>query len=224
MKSIAIIVPMLNEAENLTSLIVQLSELRQSGAEVIIIDGGSTDGSPQTLMDAKLEIVAAARGRALQMNAGVLQSDADILVFLHADTQLPVNALQQIEQAIADGADWGRFDVCISGAHPMFRVIAFMMNWRSRLTGIATGDQTLFMRRTAFTSVGGFPEQPLMEDIEISKRLKQISRPKCLLYKVTTSGRRWQKQGIWKTLFLMWRLRFAYWRGVPANELAGYYR
>lgn len=224
MTSIAIIVPILNEAENLAALIDQLSVLKQSGAELVLVDGGSTDNSQQILMASKLETISAARGRSWQMNAGVLYSDADILLFLHADTALPANALALIEQAISEGADWGRFDVRISGVHPMLKIIAFMMNWRSRLTAIATGDQAIFMSRAIFNNVGGFAEQPLMEDIEISKHLKKISRPKCLPQKVTTSGRRWQKNGIWKTILLMWRLRFAYWRGVSASKLAAYYR
>lgn len=224
MTSIAIIVPVLNEAENLTALIDQLSQLRQSVAEIVIVDGGSTDNTRKMLEDSDLEMVSASKGRSLQMNAGALHSNADILLFLHADTELPANAVMAIEKAISAGADWGRLDVYISGAHPMFRVIALMMNWRSRLTGIATGDQAMFMCRTVFNVVGGFPEQPLMEDIEISKRLRKISRPACLPETVITSGRRWQKYGVWRTILLMWRLRFAYWRGVPASTLAEYYR
>ncbi|MDF1588551.1 MAG: TIGR04283 family arsenosugar biosynthesis glycosyltransferase [Gammaproteobacteria bacterium] len=224
MKSLALIVPVLNEAENLTFLVTLLSTLKQSQDEIVIVDGGSTDGSQQLLAELNLETVSAPKGRASQMNAGAMHSDADILVFLHADTELPANALDLIRKAIADGADWGRFDVRISGKHPMLHIIALLMNWRSRLTAIATGDQVIFMRRELFNAVGGFPEQPLMEDIEISKRLKKISRPACLSDKVITSGRRWQKHGIWKTIVLMWWLRFAYWRGVPASTLAEYYR
>lgn len=224
MTSIAIIVPVLNEAENLTALIDQLLQFRQSVAEIVIVDGGSTDNTRQMLEDSGLEIVSASKGRAIQMNAGALHSNADILLFLHADTKLPAHAIKAIEKAISTGADWGRFDVQISGEHPLFKLIAFMMNWRSRLTGIATGDQVIFTRRSVFNLVGGFPEQPLMEDIEISKRLRKISRPFCLPEKVMTSGRRWQKHGVWKTILLMWRLRFAYWRGVPASKLAEYYR
>lgn len=224
MKSLALIVPVLNEAENVTFLVSQLSMLNQSQDDIVIVDGGSTDGTQQRLAELNVKTVSAPKGRASQMNAGAMHSDADILVFLHADTELPAKALDLIRKAIADGADWGRFDVRISGKHPMLHIIALLMNWRSRLTAIATGDQAIFMRRELFNAVGGFPEQPLMEDIEISKRLKKISRPACLSDKVTTSGRRWQKYGIWKTIVLMWRLRFAYWRGVPASTLAEYYR
>lgn len=224
MKSIAVIVPVLNEAENLLGLITQLSKFNQSEDEVVIVDGGSTDKTLEILADMELQIIMAPKGRAIQMNAGALHSDADILLFLHADTQLPANAADLIRKVIDDGAGWGRFDVRISGPHPMLKVIAFLMNWRSRFTGIATGDQGIFIRRELFNAAGGFPEQPLMEDIEISKRLKKISYPVCLSEKVITSGRRWQKYGIWKTILLMWRLRFAYWRGVPASKLAERYQ
>ncbi len=224
MKSIAIIVPVLNEADNLPGLIAHLSRFIQADVEIVFVDGGSTDKTQHILLESKLQTVSAPRGRALQMNAGVLHSDAEILVFMHADTLLPPGALKCIAKTINDGANWGRFDVRISGTHPMFGIIAFMMNLRSRLSGIATGDQVIFMNRTIFNAAGGFPEQLLMEDIEISKRLKQINRPVCLREKVTTSGRRWQKNGVWKTIFLMWRLRFKYWRGVSSSILAEFYR
>jgi len=224
MKSIAIIVPVLNEAENLPALINQLSKLNQSEVEIIIVDGGSTDTTLKLLANMNLSAISAPRGRANQMNAGALHSHANILMFLHADTELPANAVKAVEAAIKEGAFWGRFNVRISGKHPMFKIIAMMMNWRSRLTGMVTGDQVIFIRRELFNAVDGFPEQPLMEDIEISKRLRKISRPACLPETVITSGRRWQKHGVWKTILLMWRLRFAYWRGVPASELAEYYR
>lgn len=224
MKSIAIIVPVVNEAENMPALIEQLLQFNQPENEVVIVDGGSTDGTQYIVADLNLETVSAPKGRASQMNAGVMHSDADILVFLHADTEMPPNGLDLIRKAIADGADWGRFNVTISGSHPMLKIIALLINWRSRLTGIATGDQVIFIHRDLFNAVAGFPEQPLMEDIEISKRLKKISRPACLSEKVVTSGRRWQKHGIWKTIVLMWWLRFSYWRGVSASTLAEYYR
>jgi rSAM/selenodomain-associated transferase 2 len=224
MKSIAIIVPVLNEAENLPALITQLSTFNQPEDELVIVDGGSTDKTLEILADMNLQTISSPKGRALQMNAGALYSDTDILLFLHADTELPANALVMIREVIADGAGWGRFNVKISGPHSMLKVIAFFMNCRSRLTHIATGDQGIFVRRELFNAVGGFPEQPLMEDIEISKRLKKISPPVCLSAKLITSGRRWQKHGICKTILLMWRLRFAYWRGVPASKLAEHYQ
>ena len=158
------------------------------------------------------------------MNAGAASSRAPVLLFLHADTRLPAGAAGLIEHALAGGRRrWGRFDVRIDGRPRMLRVIARMMNLRSRLTGIATGDQAIFVTRAAFATVGGFPDQPLMEDIELSRRLLELSRPACIRTPVVTSGRRWEQRGLWRTMMLMWRLRWAYWRGVPAAELAAHY-
>jgi len=159
------------------------------------------------------------------MNAGAAQAAAEFLLFLHADTRLPARAMQLIDRALADGRRvWGRFDVRIRGRAFMLRVVSWMMNLRSRLTGIATGDQALFMTRAAFDRVGGFPDQPLMEDIEISRRLLGLSRPACIAQCVEPSGRRWESNGVWRTIVLMWRLRWDYWRGVPVQELARAYR
>lgn len=163
------------------------------------------------------------RGRARQMNAGAAQANADILLFLHADTQLPDNAVESMIQVIADGYCWGRFDVAFDNPKPIFRLIAFMMNWRSRLTGIATGDQGIFVTRQAFDSVGAYPEVALMEDIAISARLKKLGKPCCLKAKVVTSARRWQQYGIFRTILLMWRLRLAYFFGADPNDLAARY-
>ena len=163
------------------------------------------------------------------MNAGAAVAQGDILLFLHADTLLPTSAEQAIENAMQrDGGTkeyaWGRFDVRISGRSIMLWVVASLMNWRSRLSGIATGDQAMFVTRRAFESVGGFPDQPLMEDVELSKRLLALSRPICLTDRVVTSGRRWEAHGVWSAIWMMWRLRWLYWRGVPADELAKSYR
>ena len=159
------------------------------------------------------------------MNAGAQQATAPVLVFLHADTELPKNADRLIDQALADGAAvWGRFDVRIAGRSRWFRLIAALMNRRSRWSGIATGDQAMFMTRAAFDAVGGFPAQPLMEDIEMSRRLRRRSPPACLRDTVLTSGRRWETRGVWRTVLLMWRLRLAYWRGVAPERLAELYR
>ena len=147
-----------------------------------------------------------------------------MLLFLHADTRLPPDADAQIQAALARGANWGRFDVRIAGHSCCLSMVAWLMNRRSRLTGIATGDQAIFVRRAEFEAVGGFADQPLMEDIELSKRLRARSRPACLTIRVTTSGRRWDQRGVWRTIFLMWRLRWQYWRGVPAEQLAEQYR
>jgi rSAM/selenodomain-associated transferase 2 len=157
------------------------------------------------------------------MNAGAALAKGDALLFLHADTELPAQALSVIELALRRRR-WGRFDVALAGRPWMLRLIAAMMNLRSRLTGIATGDQAIFVARAAFGAVGGFPDQPLMEDIELSRRLKRLGPPACLSDRVVTSGRRWENHGVWRTVLLMWRLRFDYWRGVPAERLALRYR
>jgi rSAM/selenodomain-associated transferase 2 len=169
-------------------------------------------------------VVDAPRGRALQMNAGAARARADALLFLHADTRLPPMGDELVLQALAGGACWGRFDVRIEGRPWMLRVVAALMNLRSRASGIATGDQAIFVTREAFERVGGFPVQPLMEDIEISRRLKRLGRPACLGARVCTSGRRWEQRGVWRTILLMWRLRWRYWRGESAAQLAQAYR
>ncbi|CAM5367970.1 TIGR04283 family arsenosugar biosynthesis glycosyltransferase [Eoetvoesiella caeni] len=222
---LSIIVPILNEAQQLPLLLERLLPLRRHGCEVIIVDGGSTDGSADTARCAGFTVLQSPRGRASQMNTGVAAATGTTLLFLHADTQLPDGVGVLVEQALADSAHcWGRFDVCIAGRPVMLRVVGCMMNWRSRLTGIATGDQAMFMSRVAFDAVGGFPDQPLMEDIELSKRLRKVSRPACIARCVTTSGRRWETHGVWRTILLMWRLRFQYWCGVPAKQLAQAYK
>lgn len=224
---LSIIIPVLNEAEHLPGLLQHLASLCDS--EVIVVDGGSADDSRQAASRAGARVIRSKRGRARQMNAGAAAARGDILLFLHADTTLPPSAEQTIEAAVRHGGRaneyvWGRFDVHIAGRSFMLRVVANLMNWRSRLTGIATGDQAMFMTRRSFESVGGFPDQPLMEDVELSRRLLALSKPICLADRVTTSGRRWEAHGVWRTIWLMWRLRWAYWRGTDAAELAKLYR
>lgn len=226
---LSIIIPVLNEAGVLPGLLDHLAPLRACGAEVIVVDGGSGDGSQQIASRAGAQVICTERGRARQMNAGASAAHGEVLLFLHADTALPLGAEQAIETAIrrggrADEIAWGHFAVRIDGRAFMLRVVARLMNWRSRLTGIATGDQAMFMTRRAFEAVGGFPDQPLMEDIEMSKRLLARSRPICLMDRVVTSGRRWEANGVWRTIWLMCWLRWSYWRGVPASELARSYR
>ncbi len=215
---------MLNEAAGLMQLAAHLAPLSRAGAQVLLVDGGSHDSTPELARHAGLQVIGSERGRAIQMNAGAAQATGDILIFLHADTRLPEGALDLIGNGLAETPCWGRFDVRIAGSPAMLRVVSHMMNWRSRLTGIATGDQTMFMRREAFEAVDGFPVQPLMEDIELSRRLGTFSRPVCLRARVTTSGRRWETRGVWTTIVLMWRLRWAYWRGVAPAVLAQAYR
>ncbi len=223
--ALSIIVPMLNEAAVLPALLSHLGHWRARGCEVLLVDGGSTDGSADMARAAGFMVVESERGRARQMNAGAAKAGGELLLFLHADTRLPADADAAVGAALANpGRAWGRFDVHISGRAPMLRVVATLMNLRSRLTGIATGDQAMFVRREAFDAVGGFPLQPLMEDIELSRRLLRRARPVCLRLRVATSGRRWEQRGVWRTIVLMWRLRWAYWRGVPAEALAQAYR
>jgi len=220
---LAIIVPVLNETESLPQLLSKLTPFHQRGVEIILVDGGSIDESVSIIRGSPFKLVISEKGRARQMNAGAQASTADNLLFLHADTRLPDNADTLVASSLLT-AHWGRFDVHISGCHPYLTIIAFMMNKRSRLTGIATGDQAIFMRRSSYELAMGFPEQRLMEDIEMSKKLKQLGRPVCLDEKVKTSGRRWEKGGVWRTIFLMWRLRFSYWLGAEPDALAERYR
>jgi len=219
---LSIVIPALNEADTIVATLARLQALRAGGHEVIVVDGGSTDATVSLAEPLADRILAAPRGRARQMNAGAAVARGDVLVFLHADTRLPEQAVAVIRSALRHRL-WGRFDVDIEGRAWMLRMVAAGMNLRSRLTGIATGDQTLFISRTAFAAVGGYPEQSLMEDIELSKRLNKLGPPACPRERVVTSGRRWEVNGVWRTILLMWRLRFDYWRGVPATRLATRY-
>ncbi len=222
--SLSIIIPTLNEAENMPALLASLQPLRQRGAEVVIADGGSTDDTVALAGSSADRVITADPGRARQLNAGAKVANGEILCFLHADSRLPdgadglmINGLSRSRRS------WGRFDVRITGTHPMLRVIAHLMNWRSRLTGIATGDQGMFVTRSLFEAAGRFPEIGLMEDIALSRRLKIYGAPLCIAHKLTTSGRRWEKHGVWATMLMMWRLRLAYWLGADPNRLAAQY-
>jgi rSAM/selenodomain-associated transferase 2 len=221
---LSIVIPALDEAAGIEALLQALQPWRARGVELVLADGGSSDATPALARPWADAVVDAPRGRALQMNAGAAQARAEALLFLHADTQLPPQADRLVLQALAGGAVWGRFDVRIAGRPRMLRVVAGLMNLRSRLSGIATGDQAIFVSRAAFDRVGGFPVQPLMEDIEISRRLKQLGPPACLRAQVCTSGRRWEQRGVWRTIVLMWRLRWRYWRGESPARLAEAYR
>lgn len=224
---LSLVVPVLNEAAGIAAALDALAPLRAAGHELIVADGGSTDGTPALAAPRCDRLLAAPRGRARQMNAGAAVATGDVLLFLHADTRLPADAGLRVQQALQDGAHWGRFDVAIDGTHPMLRVVAALMNLRSRLTAIATGDQAIFVRRSLFEQLGGYADQPLMEDIELCRRLKALpaaGRPACLHARVLTSGRRWQQRGVWRTIGLMWWLRWRYWRGDSAERLARHYR
>jgi rSAM/selenodomain-associated transferase 2 len=215
----------LDEGEHITAALEALADLRALGAEVIVVDGGSRDATIQRARMRADRVISAPRGRALQMNAGAAKAAGDVLLFLHADTRLP----RDTDYVVFNGLErskreWGRFDVKIDGRSPLLAIVGRLMGLRSRLTGIATGDQAIFVQRAAFQAVGGFPEIALMEDIALCKRLKRVSRPLCLAERVTTSGRRFDKDGVLKTLMLMWRLRLRYFLGADPAELARQYR
>ncbi len=217
---LSLILPVLDEAATLPAQLARLQDLRRRGAEVLVVDGGSADATPVLARPLVDRLITAPRGRAAQMNAGAGAARGPVLLFLHADTTLPPAADALIDAAIAAGAAWGRFDVRIDAHHPLLRLVERMMNWRSRLSGIATGDQAIFVRHDIFTRLGGFPELPLMEDIAFSKLLKRIARPACLRAQVLTSGRRWEKHGVLRTIVLMWRLRASYFLGADPQRLA----
>lgn len=221
-----IIIPVLNEAENIVTCLQPLQGIRQAGHEVIVVDGGSSDNTWALAEPYADHLLESGAGRARQMNAGASMASGDVLVFLHADTTLPNMAMQDIARALLIGKKcWGRFSVRLSGQQPLFRLVETMMNIRSCLTAIATGDQAMFIQREIFTSVGGFDEIPLMEDIAMSKKLKRYGRPACLQARVCTSSRRWEQQGILRTVLLMWSLRLRYWMGVSPEVLVqSYYR
>ena len=216
---VSIIIPVLNEASGIEQMLTALLELKLP-AEVIVVDGGSDDGTIKQAQLPSVLVIEAPRGRARQMNAGAAVAKADYLLLLHADTRLPESTTQQLERVFKKQAAWGRFDVRVSGQAKMLAVVAHLMNWRSRLSGIATGDQAIFVKRELFEVLNGFADQPLMEDIELSKRLLAHARPLCLKGPALTSGRRWEQHGVWSTITLMWWLRWRYWRGESAEKLA----
>lgn len=215
----SIIIPTLNEDQILASCLRPLQPLR-GNCEIIIVDAASEQ--PCVPTDLADQIICSGKGRALQMNIGASHASGDILIFLHADTCLPEHALQLIEQHLG-GKQWGRFDIQLIGNHALLKVIAWLMNRRSRLTGIATGDQVIFVTRAAFAAVGHYPEIALMEDIALSKMLKKISPPLCLKAKVKSSGRRWENKGLYRTILLMWSLRLRYFFGADPQLLAALY-
>jgi rSAM/selenodomain-associated transferase 2 len=223
---LSIVVPVLDEGENLERLLPHL-RCRCPDAEVIVVDGGSAD---RTTVVARAwphaRYLASERGRARQMNAGARAARGDVLLFLHADTLLPAGAAAAIARALADPAVvGGRFDASFASPHPAFRLIATFMNWRSRLTGIATGDQAIFVRRDVFEALDGYPDIPLMEDVELSARLKRRGRIHCLRLRVITSARKWEQEGILRTVVLMWTLRLLHFLRVhPARLHRWYYR
>ena len=224
MRRLSIIIPALNEAAGIGTTLAALAQMRERGAEVIVVDGGSSDDTIARAQPLADRVLAAPRGRAAQMNAGAAAATGDVLLFLHADSRLPADADRLILASVGAAAEaWGRFDVAIEGRHPLLPVIACFMNRRSRLTGIATGDQGLFVTRALFAAAGGYPPIALMEDVALSQALRARGAPRCLRERIVTSGRRWERHGVWRTMALMWRLRWAYWRGADPALLARRY-
>jgi rSAM/selenodomain-associated transferase 2 len=220
---LSIIIPVLEEAAIIVAALQALTPLRARGAEVIVVDGGSSDGTVALARPLADRMIAGPRNRGAAMNAGAALGRGDVFIFLHADTTLPNDADRLIAAALsrrAAGCAWGRFDLRIAGRHPLLALVARMINWRSRFTGIATGDQAIFVSRVAFCSVRGFADLPLMEDIALSRKLKRLSRPICIAAPAVTSGRRWDHHGLWHTIMLMWRLRLAYYFGAEPARLA----
>jgi len=215
----SIIIPALNEANNIQLCLDALQQFRNQ-VEIIVVDGGSTDHTFEIAEPLVDKIIKSSKGRAKQMNKGASNAAGDMLIFLHADTFLPENALNLIQQ---NHLHWGRFDIQLSGNLAMLKVISFFMNWRSRLTGIATGDQVIFVNKHLFDQVGGFPDLALMEDISLCSKLKKISQPICLKEKVISSGRRWEQYGVIKTILLMWSLRLRYFFGENPEVLSTLY-
>ncbi len=222
---LSIIIPVYNEAENIVASLRRLRDYRFQGHEVIVVDGGSRDNSFDCAMGLVDKLLMSKPGRALQMNIGAEQAQGDVLLFLHADTRLPKDADKLIADVIENDRTWGRFNVRLSGQHSFFRIIETTMNLRSCVTGIATGDQAIFVKRSIFEQVGAYPEIKLMEDIELSKKLKSFGKPVCIKQRVTTSSRKWEKNGIVRTVLLMWRLRLLYFFGASPEKLSSkYYR
>lgn len=216
--------PCLNEGAVIADLLRDLQPLRAAGHELILVDGGSQDATLSLAVSQVDRVLSVAPGRAGQMNAGAAVATGEVLWFVHADTRLPLGAVDLLQTAFNGGAEWGRFDVRLDGRRRVFRLIERLMNWRSRLTGVATGDQAMFVTRAAFQAVGGFPPIPLMEDVALSKLLRRRGRPACIAQPVLTSSRRWQRHGVIATVLLMWRLRLAYFLGVSPQRLARQYR
>lgn len=221
---LSIIIPVLNEAAAIAPALTRLQPLRPHGVELIVVDGGSDDNTAALSGPLADRVTRAPRGRASQMNAGAAIARGDVLMFLHIDTRLPDGALGLIRTALSrPGNVWGHFDVRIDSPVPVLALVSRMMNLRSRLSGMVTGDRAMFVRRAAFDQAGGFPDIALMEDLAISRVLKRIARPVSISTPAITSARRWQTQGVLRTIVLMWRLRLAYFLGADPADLARRY-
>ena len=217
---ISIIVPTLEEAAVVSATLAALQPLRQTGHEVIVVDGGSADGTPEIAQQLADRVIVTARGRARQMNAGAHLARGDVLLFLHADTLLPPQATDHAVASVTNGAAWGWFDVHLSGQHPLLRVIEHCMSWRAGLTRIATGDQAIFVKRDVFFRVGGYPDLALMEDVALCKLLRKNAASHRIRLPVLSSSRRWEQHGMIRTILLMWWLRLVFAFGADSLRLA----
>lgn len=222
---LSVIIPALNEAAVIESLLSSLQSLRGQSVELILVDGGSRDATVDLARPLVDQLIESPPGRAVQMNAGARSAEGEVFWFLHADSLVTARHGEAIIACLRQSAaGWGRFDITLSGRQRLLRVVELMINLRSCLTGIATGDQGIFVRRGLFQAVGGFAELPLMEDIQLSSRLRRRGRPLCLRPRLVTSSRRWEERGILRTILLMWQLRLAYALGIDPVWLAKRYR
>lgn len=221
---LSVVIPVRNEAQALPCLLDDLADLRAAGAELILVDGGSSDGTCELALGRVDQLLRTAPGRALQMNAGAAVARGEYLWFVHADTRVSVESLESLQSTLSERPLWGRFDVRLSGPGLALRVIGAMINLRSRLSGIASGDQGIFVARQRFEALGGYAPIALMEDLQLCRRLRALARPRCVRPPLLTSSRRWEQHGIWRTVVLMWCLRLAYYCGASPEKLARQYR
>lgn len=220
--NISVIVPVLNEEKSIGATLAALAPLQPY--QTIVVDGGSEDRTREIAGKFAVKVIQSERGRARQMNRGAQEAHGEVLLFLHADTRLPATAFADIARALGDPAFLGgRFDVALEGAHWMLPLVGRMISYRSRLSKVGTGDQALFVRREVFQRMGGFPDLPLMEDIAFCRALKRLGGVACLRSQVVTSARRWEVDGVWRTIFRMWSLKLLYLTGVSPARLKQFY-